>query len=83
MNYSNSYPHINENVSLEPYLYTSGSVYKDLDSKEYVGYYYIDEIGGETRIIAGRNVFDGSYDSRKTPTTDRYLSLIDNSVTNV
>lgn len=83
MNYSNKYPHIEDNVSLEPYLYTNGGVYKDLDDKDYVGYYYIDEIGGETRILAGRNVFDGSYDNRKVPTTDRYLSLIDNSVTSV
>ena len=83
MNYSNKYPHVEDNVSLEPYLYTNGGVYKDLDDKDYVGYYYIDEIGGETRILTGRNVFDGSYDSRKVPTTDRYLSLIDNSVISV
>ena len=79
MKYSNTYPDMAYDVSIEPYLYTAGDEYKNIENLPYEGYYYNDNIGGIDRVIAGKNALDGTYDNRKVPTTDRYLTLIDNT----
>ena len=69
----NSYPPEQSDVVLEPYLYTNGKEYLDIDNKEYVGYFYERELPSGTIYVSGRYDADGETNLDGTPVSDRYL----------
>ena len=77
MRKANNWPSRQGPVYIEPYLHTDGSEYVDIDSKSYTGYYYIQTQSNGDIYITGRNSSDGAVNvSDKTPTTDRYLTIV-------
>lgn len=65
------------NVPVEPYLYTNGEEYLDIDDKKYTGFYYVREQPTGDIVVQGRNESDGTVQPDGSPTTDRYLSEIE------
>ena len=72
----NTWPSTDINVSIEPFLHTSGEEYMTIDDTSYTGYYYIRSQTGGDITIAGRGDTDGSQLPSGAPSTDRYLTLI-------
>ena len=72
----NTWPVEDVNIPVEPYLYTDGSTYEDIDSIPYVGYYYIMSQTGGDIAVSGRTVADGHVTATGSPATDRYLTPI-------
>ena len=73
---TNQWPLDNENIPLEPYLYTGGGQFVDIDGRDYKGYYYIRESTGGDIFVTGRNAEDGSTREDGSPETDRYLTTV-------
>lgn len=74
---TNSWPNQDLNVPVEPYLYTNGNEFNDIDGKPYTGYYYIREQPSGDIFVQGRTETDGTRLPDGTPTSDRFLSTIE------
>lgn len=73
---NNKWPVDDMNVAAEPYLYTNGDQFTDIDGEKYVGYYYLREQPGGDIYITGRFDEDGVQLPDGAPATDRYLTLV-------
>lgn len=62
-------------VPVEPFLFTNGNEYNDIDGKPYTGFYYIREQPSGDIYVQGRNALDGTTALDGSPTTDRYLNI--------
>jgi hypothetical protein len=74
---NNKWPSVKMNIPVEPYLYTSGTTFKDLDKVPYTGYYYIYEQPQQDIYVSGRDVTDGSQLADGSPASERYLTVLD------
>ena len=72
----NTWPLETSNIAIEPYLYTSGGEYIDVDGKTYTGYYYYDIVNDIEVAVIGRRRDDGAKDGNGNPVIDRYLTTI-------
>lgn len=72
-----SWPLPSLDVPVEPFLYTNGKQFNDIDGKPYTGYYYVREQPTGNINVQGRNQEDGTVLNDGSPTTDRYLSDIE------
>lgn len=73
---TNQWPLDADNIPLEPYLYTGGGQFVDIDDRDYIGYYYVRESTGGDVYVTGRNAEDGSTRDDGSPETDRYLTTV-------
>lgn len=73
---NNKWPIDDMNIAVEPYLYTNGDEFTDIDSTKYIGYYYIREQPGGDVFVMGRFDEDGVQLTDGAPSTDRYLTKI-------
>lgn len=71
-----TWPLPNLNVPIEPFLYTNGESYSDIDGNPYTGYYYVREQSGGDIYVQGRNEQDGTVQEDGSPSTDRYLTIL-------
>ena len=73
---NNKWPIDDMNIAVEPYLYTNGDEFTDIDNTKYIGYYYIREQPGGDVFVMGRFDEDGVQLTDGAPSTDRYLTKI-------
>lgn len=73
---NNKWPVDDMHIAAEPYLYTNGDQFTDIDGIPYKGYYYIREQPGGDIPIIGRFDEDGLQLTDGSPSTDRYLTII-------
>lgn len=74
---NNTWPIDNLNVAVEPFLYTNGDEFVDIDGQRYEGYYYIREQSGGDIYVTGRKDTDGLQLDDGSPSTNRYLTQIE------
>lgn len=75
LNITNSWPVRENDTTVEPYLFTNGNMFNDVNGLPYIGYYFTFElVNGNTQPIAGRNVYDGA-NTDGQPSFDRYLTI--------
>ena len=77
VNKNNMWPAVHLDVPVEPYLYTDGNMYEDIDKVPYIGYYHVFEQPSGDVIVSGRDSTDGSVLGDGSPSSDRYLTLIE------
>ena len=73
---TNTWPVEGTDIPIEPYTYTDGKLYEDIDSIPYIGYYYMMSEPSGDIPVAGRTINDGPVLPTGKPSTTRYLSLI-------
>ena len=72
----NTWPLEENSIAIEPYLYTGGGEYLDVDEKNYIGYYYSDLVNNTDIVVIGRRREDGEKDDNDNPASHRYLTAV-------
>lgn len=71
---TNKWPNSDSTAKVEPYLYTAGGEFNDINNLNYIGYYYLREQTGGDIYVSGRNDTDGEViNGTSLPSTNRYL----------
>ena len=73
--HTTTWPLADLDVPVEPFLYTNGEQYNDIDDKPYIGFYHIQEQPTGDIYVQGRTPEDGNVSFDGSPTSDRYLSV--------
>jgi len=74
---NNTWPVQTLNVPVEPYLYTNGEQFLDIDNKPYIGYYYLREQATGDIYVKGRTENDGDVQTDGSPVSERFLVEIE------